>query len=118
MTKIEWTERTWNPIVGCSIVSPGCKNCFAMAFAARLERMLPKLDHYKGLTKKVNGHVVWTGKINLAPEKALLEPLRWKKPRTVFVNNMCDVFHEDVPDEWFTGGFVVKMDSLGHTFQD
>ena len=117
MTKIEWTERTWNPIVGCSIVSPGCTNCYAMQMAARIERMNPKLEHYRGLTKKVNGHVVWTGKINLAPEKTLLEPLSWKKPRTVFVNSMSDLFHEDVPDEWITAVFVVMMVAHEHTFQ-
>lgn len=80
MTKIEWTERTWNPIVGCSIVSPGCTNCYAMTMAARIERMSPQLEHYKGLTQKVNGHVVWTGKLALAPEPTLLEPLRRRKP--------------------------------------
>jgi protein gp37 len=117
MTKIEWTERTWNPIVGCSIVSPGCTNCYAMQMAARIERMDPKLEHYRGLTKKVNGHVVWTGKINLAPEKTLLEPLSWKKPHTVFVNSMSDLFHEDVPDEWITAVFVVMMVAHEHTFQ-
>src|SRR5690606_30332819 len=117
MTKIEWTERSWNPIVGCSIVSPGCTNCYAMQMAARIERMSPKLEHYRGLTKKVNGNVVWTGKVNLAPEKTLLEPLSWKKPRTVFVNSMSDLFHEDVPDEWITSVFVVMMVAHEHTLQ-
>jgi len=117
MTKIEWTERTWNPIVGCSIVSPGCTNCYAMQMAARIERMSPKLDHYKGLTKRVNGKAVWTGKLALAPESTLLLPLRTKKPTMWFVNSMSDLFHEDVPDEWIDRVFAVMALTPQHTYQ-
>jgi protein gp37 len=98
-SKIEWTQRTWNPIVGCSIVSPGCTNCYAMRMASRLQQM-PRTPHYAGTTKTVNGHAVWTGKLARAPEVTLLEPLKRKKPTTYFVNSMGDLFHEDCPDEW------------------
>src|SRR5690606_12173865 len=113
MTKIEWTERTWNPIVGCSIVSPGCTNCYAMQMAARIERMSPKLDHYKGLTKHVNGKAVWTGKLALAPRKTLLEPLRRKRPTMWFVNSMSDLFHEAVPDWWI----YLVLAVMAHTYE-
>jgi protein gp37 len=105
MTKIEWVKgadgaqgKSWNPVVGCSIASPGCKNCYAMKMAARLEAM--GVEHYRGLTKPSSGGAVWTGKVALAPEKVLLEPLKRKKPTMYFVNSMGDLFHESVPDEW------------------
>lgn len=117
LTTIEWTEHTWNPIVGCSIVSPGCTNCYAMRQAARIERMNPSLAHYAGLTKTVNGNAVWTGRLALAPKRTLLEPLRRKKPTTYFVNSMSDLFHEDVPDEWIDRVFAVMALCPQHTFQ-
>ncbi len=117
MTKIEWTEKTWNPIVGCSVVSPGCTNCYAMRLAARLERMNPKLEHYKGLTRKMKGKPVWTGTLSLAPEHILLEPLLRKKPTIWFVNSMSDLFHENVPDEWIDRVFAVMALCPQHTFQ-
>jgi protein gp37 len=141
MTKIEWTEQSWNPIVGCSIVSPGCTNCYAMAMAARIEAMdtrpssrseatalangakrealpahLRTVRHYDGLTRKVNGRAVWTGKLALAQHK-LLEPLTRKKPTTFFVNSMGDLFHEDVPDEWILDVLTVMAIAGRHTFQ-
>ena len=73
MSKIEWTEKTWNPIVGCSIVSPGCTNCYAMRMAARLETM--SIDRYAGLTKIVNDVPVWTGEVAIAPDATFLMPL-------------------------------------------
>lgn len=117
MSKIEWTGKTWNPVVGCSIVSPGCTNCYAMKMAARLELMLPPGNHYVRTTKKVNGNAVWTGKMALAPEKTLTEPLRVKKPTTWFVNSMGDLFHEDVPDAWIDKVFAVMALCPQHTFQ-
>jgi len=95
VSKIEWTEKTWNPIVGCSVVSPGCTNCYAMRMAARLERM--GLERYRGLTKPSKAGPVWTGEMRLVDE-ALTEPLRRKKPTTWFVNSMSDLFHEGVSD--------------------
>lgn len=110
-TSIEWTERSWNPIVGCSIVSPGCTNCYAMKMADRLEAMAPMPDgrgnihllHYRGTTTRgecQNKPPVWTGKVAMAPDRALLEPLRRRKPTIYFVNSMGDLFHEGVPEAW------------------
>lgn len=115
-TKIEWTEATWNPVVGCSIVSPGCTNCYAMKMAARIEAM-GNQPRYAGTTKKVNGKAVWTGKLAQAPESTLLEPLRRKKPTMYFVNSMSDLFHEAVPDEWIDKVFAVMALCPQHTFQ-
>ncbi len=98
MSKIEWTEKTWNPVVGCSILSPGCTNCYAMRMAARIEAM-GTAAHYAGTTKRVNGKAVWTGKLTPAPEHILNEPLKRKTPTMWFVNSMSDLFHEAVPDE-------------------
>lgn len=113
MTKIEWTETTWNPIVGCSLASPGCTNCYAMRFAGTRLAHLPKYD---GLTQPSKAGPVWTGKLAF-DEKALLEPLRWKKPRMVFVNSMGDLFHEDCPDEWIDRVFAVMALCPQHNFQ-
>lgn len=123
MTKIEWTHRpgtkgeSWNPIVGCSITSPGCTNCYAMAQAARIERMSGnRPTHYAGTTQPSKAGAVWTGKVALAPEHILTAPMRASKPRTYFVNSMGDVFHEDVPDEWIDRVFAVMALSPQHTF--
>lgn len=117
MSKIEWTGQTWNPIAGCSIVSPGCTDCYAMTMAARLERMNPALEHYKGLTSPSKAGPVWTGKIGIAPDSTLLAPLRRKKPRMYFVNSMSDLFHEDVPDAVIDRVFAVMALAPQHTFQ-
>lgn len=131
MTKIEWTEKTWNPIVGCSIVSPGCTNCYAMKMAARLEAMAGDglddngyavrgtgpLDHYRGTTKRSKAGAVWTGKVALAPDHIITAPLRRRKPTMYFVNSMGDLFHEDVPDEWIDRVFAVMTMCPQHTFQ-
>ena len=89
-TKIEWADEVWNPVVGCRRVSEGCRRCYAERMAFRLSEM--GKAGYVGIATK-NG---WTGKINTLPEK-LFDPLRWKKPRRVFVNSMSDLFHPDVP---------------------
>lgn len=112
-TRIEWTEATWNPITGCSLASPGCTNCYAMRFAGTRLGHVPKYD---GLTQPSKAGPVWTGKLAF-DEKALLEPLRWKKPRMVFVNSMGDLFHEDCPDEWIDRVFAVMALCPQHTFQ-
>ena len=115
-SRIEWTQATWNPIVGCSIVSPGCTNCYAMRDAWRKHHN-PAIPHYHGLTKQVNGNAVWTGKLAQAPDHILLEPLKRKKPTTYFVNSMSDLFHEDCPDEWIDRVFAVMALCPQHTFQ-
>ena len=125
-TGIEWADATWNPIVGCSIVSPGCTNCYAMQMAARIERMTdpthhsigasPRDTHYRGTTQPSKAGPVWTGKLALVPDHILTQPLRWKKPRAIFVNSMGDLFHEDTPDEWIDKVFAIMALAHWHTF--
>lgn len=109
-TGIEWTDATWNPIVGCSVTSPGCSNCYAMSMARRIEAMQPG-SHYAGTTQVVNGNPVWTGKVALSPKDILFAPLRWKKQRIVFVNSMGDLFHEKVADRNIDAVFAMMMTS-------
>jgi len=115
-TNISWTEQTWNPIVGCSITSPGCTNCYAMKMANRLCKMDPG-SYYRGTVKTINGKPVWTGQLNRAPRYILQKPLKRKKPTLYFVNSMSDLFHEDVPDEWIDEVFGVIANCPHHTFQ-
>lgn len=110
---IEWTDATWNPITGCSRVSEGCRHCYAERFAHRFSG---PGQRYEGLTVLSNGHPTWTGKIQFN-EKALLLPLRWKRPRRVFVNSMSDLFHEHVSDEQRDRIFAVMALCPQHTFQ-
>ncbi|MCT8970608.1 phage Gp37/Gp68 family protein [Microbaculum marinisediminis] len=122
---IEWTDATWNPVTGCSVVSPGCTNCYAMRMAARLEAMAPRPDgtgdphllHYAGTTQDSRAGPVWTGKVALAPEAVLAKPLRRRKPTMYFVNSMGDLFHEAVPDDWIDRVFAVMALAPQHTFQ-
>lgn len=124
-SSIEWTDATWNAIVGCSILTPGCTHCYAMGMAARIEAMTAALQakgqtgapHYIGTTRKVNGKSIWTGKLAMAPDHILLEPLTWRAPRRIFVNSMGDLFHEDVPDEWIDKVFAIMALAPQHTFQ-
>jgi protein gp37 len=111
---IEWTDATWNPIAGCSMVSPGCTNCYAMRMAARLQAM--GLEKYKGLTRKSGGRAVWTGKTRVDP-KSLDAPLRWRKPRLVFVNSMSDLFHEGVSESVAEAVWSVMEQARWHQFQ-
>jgi protein gp37 len=111
---IEWTDATWSPIVGCSRVSPGCQHCYAEALAYRLAAMGQK--KYEGLTRKVGGEIRWTGAVRLA-EEALDLPLRWKKPRRIFVNSMSDLFHEKVEGAWMDRIFSVMAACQQHQFQ-
>ena len=109
-TKIEWTEKTWNPVVGCTRVSAGCDNCYAATMTRRLEAMGNK--DYTGLTtaKHFNGVV-------RALEHKLTQPLKWKKPRRVFVNSMSDLFHPSVPFEFVDKVFAVMALTPQHTYQ-
>lgn len=113
-TTIEWTERTWNPIVGCSLQSPGCKRCYAMKMAGRLEAM--GVPYYQGTTQKTANGFVWTGRI-AANDNALMEPLRRRSPTMWFVNSMSDLFHEDVSEQAIDRIFVVMALNPQHTFQ-
>ena len=102
-SSIEWTDSTWNPVTGCTKVSPGCKHCYAETFAER----------FRG----VEGHpyeqgfdlCVWPARFDL--------PLKWKSPRTIFVNSMSDLFHRDIPDEVVEAVFETMRRADWHTFQ-
>src|SRR5260370_42264749 len=96
-TSIEWTEATWNPVAGCTVLTAGCTNCYAMRMAARLEAMGTR--KYRGLTRKSGGRAGWTGKIRLG-RASLDAPKGWSKPRKVFVNSMSDPFSVDVSFEF------------------
>ncbi|WP_321385697.1 phage Gp37/Gp68 family protein [Rhizobium sp.] len=113
-TKIEWTDATWNPITGCSIVSPGCKNCYAMKLAGT------RMKHHAsraGLTNPSKSGPVWNGQVRFN-EQWLLQPLQqWKKPRMIFVCAHSDLFAEGVKDEWLDQIFAVMALAPHHTFQ-
>ena len=100
---IEWTETTWNPLTGCTKISPGCKHCYAERMALRLQAM--------GQANYANGF-----RLTLQPQM-LEAPLAWKKPRFVFVNSMSDLFHKDVPDSYVLRVFEVMRHAHWHTFQ-
>jgi len=102
-TKIEWTESSWNPVTGCSKVSLGCKNCYAERMAKRLQAM--------GQPNYKNGF-----KVTCHPN-VLEYPLKWKKPRMIFVNSMSDIFHEDIPLDFVKSIFETMNKAYWHTFQ-
>jgi len=112
-TKIEWATDVWNPIRGCSPASSGCTNCFAARMAHRFSG---KGKPYEFLTLAPNGKPKWTGEVRLVPE-LLDQPLRWRKPRRIFVGSMSDLFHEAVPDEFIVQVLTVAKMAPRHTFQ-
>ncbi len=112
-TGISWTDSTWNPIRGCSRVSAGCQNCYAEAVAARFNG---PGKPYEGLTKKVGAENRWNGKITFVAN-LIDQPIRWKRPRRIFVNSMSDLFHENVDERWIDLIFGVMALSPRHTFQ-
>ncbi len=117
MSKIQWTERTWNPINGCSKISAGCKNCYAIPMSHRLAHIPATAQKYAGITEKTEkGTINFTGKVSI-DDKALLDPLKRKKPTTYFVNSMGDLFHENVPFEWIDKVWAVMALCPQHTFQ-
>ncbi|HTI81765.1 MAG TPA: phage Gp37/Gp68 family protein [Acetobacteraceae bacterium] len=112
-TNIEWTGATWNPITGCSVCSPGCKHCYAMTLAGT------RLQHHPsraGLTQMTKAGPVWTGEVRFN-EAWLDQPIRWSKPRDIFVCAHSDLFHESVPDEWIDRVFAVMALARQHRFQ-
>jgi len=113
-TQIEWTDATWNPVAGCTLVSAGCKNCYAMKMARRLEAM--GVDKYKGLTQKRGANVSWNGTIR-EDKEALLIPYNWKKSRKIFVNSMSDLFHESVSDKFIFSVWEVMRNTPQHNYQ-
>ena len=102
-SKIEWTDATWNPVRGCSKISPGCVNCYAETFAERF-RGVPDHPYEFGFD------------LRLVPGK-LSEPLRWRIPKMIFVNSMSDLFHENVPDEYIKTVVQVMATANWHTYQ-
>lgn len=127
-SKIEWTDATWNPIRGCSRVSEGCRNCYAERTAARFSgpgqpyeglawptgaRAVP--DKIESLATGGKSHG-WTGEVRFIPE-LLEQPLRWRRPRKIFVNSMSDLFHEKVTKDWLDQIFAAMLVSPQHIFQ-
>ncbi|SEE76002.1 protein gp37 [Rhizobiales bacterium GAS188] len=113
-TSIEWTDATWNPVGGCTILTAGCTNCYAMRMAARLDAM--GIEKYRGLTRKSGGRHIWTGRVTL-DERALAVPTNWKRPRRIFVNSMSDLFHERVPVDFIERVWAVMRGTRQHTYQ-
>lgn len=122
-TAIEWTHRpgtkgeTWNPIAGCSVLSPGCTNCYAMRRVAPRLATNPATPHYAGTVRWSNGGYVWTGGIGIATDRVFLKPMTWRTPRTIFVNSTSDLFHEGVPDEVIDRIFAIMALTPQHTYQ-
>lgn len=108
---IQWTDATWNPVTGCSKVSPGCAHCYAESITER----------YAGRSGWITEHRPWTPanaahNVVLRPER-LDQPLRWRRPQMVFVNSMSDLFHEEIPDDFIASVFAVMGSAPQHTFQ-
>ena len=102
-SSIEWTESTWNPVTGCTKISPGCKNCYAERIALRLKAM---------------GYASYANGFKLTIHENLLNlPLTWKRPQIIFVNSMSDLFHEDVPFDFIKKAFRVMLQAKHHKFQ-
>lgn len=100
---IEWTDATWNPVTGCTQVSPGCDHCYALTFAERF-RGVPGHHYEQGFDLRL-----WESRLEL--------PLRWKKPRRIFVNSMSDLFHADVPDDFIRNVFATMEQAHWHIYQ-
>lgn len=112
-TSIEWTEVTWNPVRGCSRISPGCERCYAERLAHRFSG---PGQPYEALTRTSRTGPRWTGRLRLVDD-AIDAPLRWRRPRVVFVNSMSDLFHPDVPTSFIERVFETMERARWHTFQ-
>ena len=113
-SSIEWTDCTWNPVAGCTVITAGCTNCYAMRMAARLAAM--GSEKYRGLTRKSGRRYVWTGTIR-CDERTLDAPRTWDRPRRIFVNSMSDLFHESVPVPFIRSVWRVMQETPRHTYQ-
>jgi len=102
-SSIEWTDTTWNPVTGCTKISPGCANCYAERMALRLQAM-GQPNYARGFELAIHEHVLGL-------------PLTWKKPRMVFVNSMSDLFHDEVPAHFILKVFEIMRAASQHTFQ-
>ncbi|HEX2677999.1 MAG TPA: DUF5131 family protein, partial [Polyangiales bacterium] len=112
-TAIEWTDTVWNPVRGCARVSPGCESCYAERQAHRFSN---PGGPYEGLTVLGKHGPRWSGRARFVPE-TLDAPLRWRKPRRIFVNSMSDLFHHDITNEQIAAVFGVMAACPQHTFQ-
>jgi protein gp37 len=110
-SRISWTNATWNPLAGCTKVSPGCEHCYAEVMSRRLAAM--GLNGYKSV---INERGKWNNSVELMPD-ALSKPLLWKKPRMIFVNSMSDLFHKLVPAHYIDNVFKVMMQANWHIYQ-
>lgn len=108
-------DATWNPTIGCSVVSPGCTNCYAMKMAGRLEAM--GQPAYQGHTTLTKAGFVWNGKVAASNRGQMIKPLSWRKPLRIFVNSMSDLFHEDMPEETIDDVAAVAASCRQHAFQ-
>lgn len=113
-SSIEWTEATWNPVVGCSVISPGCTNCYAMRMAHRLEAM--GQAKYADTTRISGGRPKWNGTVRV-DEATVDLPRTWKTGRMIFVNSMSDLFHEEVPLSFMQRVFSTMRETPQHTYQ-
>ena len=113
-SEIEWTESTWNPVAGCTVLSPGCTNCYAMRMAARLAAM--GQEKYLDTTRISGGRAKWNGHIYL-DETSVDLPRKWRNGRLIFVNSMSDLFHETIPFEFVKRVFQTMNETPQHTYQ-
>lgn len=120
-SRIEWLARpgtipeSWNPIAGCTKVSAGCDNCYALSMSWRIANMGKHPARYEGVCEKINARLRWTGRINFDDEE-LGRPYRWQKERTVFVCSMSDLFHPEVSDDFVLEVFATMLHNRQHTF--
>ena len=112
-SKISWTDATWNPVNGCTPVSEGCRNCYAATMAFRFSG---PGEQYDGLAERRGNRAVFNGTMRLLPAR-LDQPLRWKRPRKIFVNSMSDLFHEGIETDFIARVFAVMVDAKRHVFQ-
>ena len=118
-TAISWTDATWNPVRGCSRVSEGCRHCYAERFAARFSGHDQPYHGLVSLHSRSGGRAPearWSGEVRIVPDH-LADPLRWRKPRRIFVNSMSDLFHEKLTNEQIAAAFGVMAAAPQHTFQ-
>lgn len=118
ISKIHWTDATWNPCAGCTKISPGCKNCYAVRNAKQMagNTNANMQAAYQGLVVGTPGNLDWNGVVRSLPDR-LDEPLHWRKPRRVFVNSLSDLFHKDVQADYISQVFATMEKASWHTFQ-
>jgi protein gp37 len=116
---IAWTDATWNPVVGCERVSPGCTHCYAIRDARRLgsnPHPAVQAAYHDLVHKTAGGQLDWTGEVRCLPER-LEQPLAWRRPKRIFVNSQSDLFHDDVPEAFIRRVFAVMAEASWHQFQ-